>query len=521
MAKDLGVKTTDSDDFYFLSYNSEDAWRVASYAKKLVDANIGVWYDNSLAYGQDWEDRIGKRIGASKGLILFFTQGIIEKENSYVVKEFEISKLLDKEIFIIYIDKLNEKENCTKFPGISHFIVDLSKTHSPQNIDELISYLKDPKSENKKENNKKSEDSLSEIKGPTIFDSKYLIDNKMITTEKLSERHVKLDELVVDAEKYPEAIEAEQDADYWVGMTSDTSDCCANLIVNGEIVGYMDFIPVDRKDYIALQTETFTQDYVAFYTGGGKFDIFVSMLSVERNFAGQTYLLLFIKWMVEKILMWKKQSIFIGKIEFCIYSQHQAKILESIGAKHILTSKLKGMMYEIKVEDLLNGNLYQLKNVEPYYEYKLITDKDVSLIKQCKKIALSLHTSRGGILQYENAVNDSDFIFIARKEDEIIGYICLKKYDVFENSLYIEQIAVKKEYQDLGVGRHLLLESLKFASDKDYDEIIANCKKINRASFNLFKTLGFSTFTMSNEIYKAIGIDESDIKKNYALRKDL
>lgn len=521
MAEDLGIKTTDS-NFYFISYNSEDYLRVAKFAQKLVDEDIPVWYDNDMKYGDGWEEKISKRIADSKGIILFFTQGIMEKKVSYAIKEFKIAKLQHKNIFIYYIDPLRPEENSKNYPQLSYFIVALEELHSPQKFSELILKLKNDNI--KKEINKEEQlyKNKITIKGPEIFDSKYLIDEKIITTEELSKRHVELDYLVVDKDKFPEAIEAEGDPDYWVEMTSDTSDCCANLIVNDNIVGYMDFIPVKPDIYVSLQREQFKEEHVAFYTSGGKFNIFVSMFSVERDFSGQTYLLLFIKWMAEKILKWKEKSIEIGKIEFCIYSQNQARIFESLGAKHILTSQLKGMMYEIKVEDLLNSNIHQLKNLGNYYEYNLVDDKNPSVIKECKKIALSLHTSRGGMLQYKNAVEDSDFIITAKNIDNrIIGYICLKKYNVLENSLYVEQIAVKKDYQDLGIGKHLLQEALKFAEDNDYDELIANCKKINKASINLFTKLQFIKYNMSIEIYEGIGIENNDVKKNYAFRKEL
>ena len=446
----------------------------------------------------------------------------MEKDDSYVIKEFKIAKLQHKNIFIYYIDSLNPEENCKNYPELTFFIVDLARLQSPQKFDELILDLKNNEVS---KNNKESVETYKNnkiIKGPEIFDSKYLIDEKIITIEELSKRHVELDYLVVDKEKFPDAIEAEGDPDYWIEMTSDTSDCCANLIIDGVIVGYMDFIPVKPDVYVLLQTEQFKEEHVAFYTSGGKFNIFVSMFSVERNYSGQTNLLLFIKWMAEKILKWKEKFIEIGKIEFCIYSQNQARIFESIGAKHILTSQLKGMMYEIKVEDLLNSNLYELRKLGNYYDYILINDKNPSIIKECKKITLSLHVSKGGMLQYKNAVEDSDFIIAAKNIDnKIIGYICLKKYDILENSLYVEQIAVKKDYQDLGIGKHLLQEAIKFAENSDYDELVANCKKINKASISLFTKLNFEKYNMSTEIYEGIGIDNNDIKKNHAFRIEL
>ena len=80
MARNLGIPVTDQDDFYFISYNSEDAERISLLVKRIYDADIPLWYDNGLDYGDKWEEEIGKRIAQSKAMIFFFTKGILEKE---------------------------------------------------------------------------------------------------------------------------------------------------------------------------------------------------------------------------------------------------------------------------------------------------------------------------------------------------------------------------------------------------------------------------------------------------------
>ena len=106
-----------------------------------------------------------------------------------------------------------------------------------------------------------------------MYENEYLLSHGY-TVDEISERHVYLDNLTVDNEKYNEALseEVEGDAETWEDMIPATADCTANLIINNEIVGYMDFIPVEPETYDDLKTIPFTKDAVAFYSYGGDYE---------------------------------------------------------------------------------------------------------------------------------------------------------------------------------------------------------------------------------------------------------
>ena len=520
MARNLGIPVTDQDDFYFISYNSEDADRISLLVKRIYDADIPLWYDNGLDYGDKWEEEIGKRIAQSKAMIFFFTKGILEKEDPYVLKEFRMANRLDRKVFIILVDKI-DKEMGIAHPDKATYLDDFERKHFPNDIDALIERLqKDSQimSPNSTIHQEIKVDVTSE--GSVIVDSDYLLNKCGIKAIDISKRHVELDFLTIDSKMFPDAIDVEGDASTWEDMISEAADCTANLIVNKRIVGYMDFIPVTPENYIALQTKPFTKDYVEYYDFGGRFDIFVSMFSIDPNNATPSNYLLFIKWMVERILKWKEQDIHIGKIEFSIYSKHQAQALEKLGFHLLLTNQLKGMLYEIKVEDLLDNPIIKTKFNDarlPIYQYQAYDQTNTDVVKQCLDIASSLSISRGGLIQYETAPQDSDIIIAATRNNIIAGYLCLKKYAIFNEGIYIEQIAIRKNEQRLGIGRKLISLAIKHAKENNIKEIYANVKKINVASLSLFKANGFVEFEMSKEQYNHIGIEDNDIDKNVAL----
>lgn len=519
MARYLGFNVTTEKNYYFISYNTEDSERVSLFAKQLNDARIPLWYDDGLKPGEKWEEIVGEKLLNSIGIVFFFTENMLKKEESMAIKEYRIAKKQGIKIYVILIDELN-KDYWKNYPKKSYFLDDIEQTHLIKNADELIKLLANNNSEKPKNNNSVNVESSV----PIILDSEFLLNQSLISALALSEAHVNLDLLTVDAAMFPEALEVEGDASTWEEMVTQTADCSANLIINNKIVGYMDFVPVTPSDYDKLKVSPFNGEYVAFYAFGGRFDIFVSMFSIELNASIPSNYILFIKWMVDRIIEWKERDINIGRIEFCIYSKHQAKALENLGFKLTLTNKLKGMLYEIKVEDLLSNNLlmsrFGAKNIKKY-EFVKITNDDEELMSQCKDIMYSHHVNNGGILQYDKALDESETVICCKYSTRATGYICLREYNVLKDSLYVEQIAVATNHQQLGLGTKLLNEAIKIAKERGLNYIYANCKKINEKSKKLLINNKFEQIEMSKEQYINIGIEESDIDKNIAFRLKL
>lgn len=518
MSRDLGFIATSALNYFFLSYNSEDYDRVGLLARKINDAEINLWYDHGLKYGDKWEQIICERIADSLGVVLFFTEGILIKEESYVEKEFAIAKKMGKPVYVVLVDEIKE-DYWKKYVKKASFLVDIDKLQCGSDINYLIAELSKGK---EKHTSKELKNNIDKgCSSPFVVDSDTLLNEKKFSAHEIAKKHVQLDYLTIDKERFPEALNVEGDADTWHLMISETADCCANLIIDDDIVGYMDFIPVTPEDYKLLQTRPFDDTYVAFYSYGGRFDIFVSMFSIDPNYSTPRNYILFIEWMIEKIISWRENDINIGKIEFSIYSKHQAKALENLGFRLLLTNELKGMLYEVNVRDLLENDIIKTKFINrglEKYEYVLCTNKE-DVVKMCKPITMSLHIKNGGILQFENALEESDEIIYARIGEKIVGYVCVKRYETLADGLYIEQIAVIKNHQRLGVGRRLLEEVLEYAKNRQYRNVYANCKKHNYASQRLFASLGFEEFHMSKDCYAGIGMPEESVEQNCAFKK--
>lgn len=111
MACYLGFQPTDEKEYYFVSYNSEDVGKIGPIVQKLNDSAVPLWYDYGLEYGEKWESEISGRIKDAKAIIMFFTKGILDKEESYVRKEYNMAtKFYEKKVYVVLLDKINKAD---------------------------------------------------------------------------------------------------------------------------------------------------------------------------------------------------------------------------------------------------------------------------------------------------------------------------------------------------------------------------------------------------------------------------
>ncbi len=110
MANYLGFKPTERDnDYYFVSYSSEDVEYVGAISRKLHEQNIPLWYDYGIDYGKKWEVVITERIRHCTAVVLFFSPQILHKKDSYVLIELEMAQDFDKPVYVVLLKDVNSK----------------------------------------------------------------------------------------------------------------------------------------------------------------------------------------------------------------------------------------------------------------------------------------------------------------------------------------------------------------------------------------------------------------------------
>ena len=114
---------------------------------------------------------------------------------------------------------------------------------------------------------------------------------------------------------------------------------------------------------------------------------------------------------------------------------------------------------------------------------------DCDLIDQCESIALENHIDNGGTLKYLGLYEGSDYVICCTYKDKVVGYTYLVHSFIEDNDLYLEQIAVKKSFQKMGIGS-CMLNYLKSHS-KQFSCITSNVREDNVGSMKLHKKNGF------------------------------
>lgn len=95
--------------------------------------------------------------------------------------------------------------------------------------------------------------------------------------------------------------------------------------------------------------------------------------------------------------------------------------------------------------------------------------------------------------------NENNFCYALKDEKNTIGY-CRFDYDN-EEKIYVVSIAIDPENQSKGLGSQLLSQSLKKLRNKKNISVLAEIKKSNTASIELFEKNGFEKYKENENSY--------------------
>lgn len=112
MADYLGFDPTSEEEYFFVSYNSDDSERLTTVTTTLNERGVPLWYDYGLEYGdEEWRIQIGERIEDSLGVILFITKDLFSRPDTYVKTEYRIAKdRCRKPIYIVLMEVIDDTE---------------------------------------------------------------------------------------------------------------------------------------------------------------------------------------------------------------------------------------------------------------------------------------------------------------------------------------------------------------------------------------------------------------------------
>ena len=152
-------------------------------------------------------------------------------------------------------------------------------------------------------------------------------------------------------------------------------------------------------------------------------------------------------------------------------------------------------------------------------KYKVIvtTPEDKDIVKKCEKIAFENNVENGGTLRFLGLVGYADYIMYCTCDDKVVGFAALNENFAYKNDIYILQIAVKKEFQNQGVGTELF--EYLFHHSKQYRCITSNVKKGNESSLKLHKKFGFILMNLDGEHFDLIARPKKIFNKDLRVTK--
>jgi GNAT superfamily N-acetyltransferase len=143
--------------------------------------------------------------------------------------------------------------------------------------------------------------------------------------------------------------------------------------------------------------------------------------------------------------------------------------------------------------------------------------KDVPLILEMIKELAEYEKLPDEVIATKEGLNESIFgdeqiveVWLAEIDDEIVGHVFFfRNYSTFlaKPGLYIEDIYVKPQFRNKGIGKKLLLKVVEIAKEKNYGRVEWLVLDWNKSAINFYEKLGavemngWSVFRLnSNEI---------------------
>lgn len=125
--------------------------------------------------------------------------------------------------------------------------------------------------------------------------------------------------------------------------------------------------------------------------------------------------------------------------------------------------------------------------------YKLLIDVYKINFKLSIEECISICNEKiENMVEYVKA--DKAIIVGACSDEDLVGFIWLfKSTNQGEQRLHVNQIVIKEEYRNKGIGKQLMTEAEKQAKKNNITTLELNVIEENRAALSLYESLGYLT----------------------------
>lgn len=136
---------------------------------------------------------------------------------------------------------------------------------------------------------------------------------------------------------------------------------------------------------------------------------------------------------------------------------------------------------------------------------------DIQDIYEIETLTSATAWSKDAIERDVKNADVKNLVFVSTSDDKVIGYIdirlCLDESE-------LNNIAVIKEYRQMGIGKQLLKEAMHEIAKKGIKKIYLEVRKSNNCAISLYEGHGFQIYGERKSYYQDNGEDAVLMKKD-------
>ena len=129
-------------------------------------------------------------------------------------------------------------------------------------------------------------------------------------------------------------------------------------------------------------------------------------------------------------------------------------------------------------------------------EIRKINPSDAMEIQQISREDLGYECSLSLVEKKINSLDENrEQVFVACKDGTVAGYIHVEKYDIlyFETMCNVLGLAVKKDFQKMGIGKALVLAGENWAKENGINYMRVNSGISRVAAHKFYQHLGYKS----------------------------
>jgi hypothetical protein len=336
-------------EYIFLSYSSKNEEQARDVLNSLEkNGNKCFFAPRDIKPGQGYAGEIIRAIERCSTVVLIMTQAAVDSVQ--VLREINAAVSRGKLVVPLKFEDVELSDDMKYYLGVSQWV-----EVEGEDYDDEVAEIN-----NQISNIQIVENPIinEELSGVHMIEVEALLE-KGYTPEQIAMRELEIDYLSIPSERYTITEEYEGTLEDWVyALKHSEYETTACLVKDGNIIGYTEIYPLKEDSYNELISgESIIRDnMIDIYCFGGEYPAYISLVGLIPDEESQANYLKLFDWLFEHISYWRSKHIYLTKIGISVYSDMVEAFVEKLGFTFAGLNPVKGKIYEVMYEDLINSD---------------------------------------------------------------------------------------------------------------------------------------------------------------------